>query len=363
MLRHDGHVPAAADRPAAGDVDRRERHLRAGVGVGQRRLEPRPQRRRRRSAWRSSSARSHRRTRRPRGPRGGGRRAAPSGRATRRASPASTQVCARLACAAMVAGLWTSADRSVDSADARLPRPLPGVPRRIRRARPGRRDVDRRPPLRRALARRDRGRPGGAARVHRPLAGGFRRPAGERSHAPTTPSIATCASGARGDAVRRDRAARRRLGPAALGVPAGRRPLPAPRPRVRAAGRSARRRSRVGSRACRAVPDGAAVALVGPGDGRPVGRFQTEKALEQLPGIVELIDEALAAAEAAAPSDPAVAELRPRLAAAADDAKAALDGVRTPPTRRRPAARARATAAWARTCSPARCGTRCAPRR
>ena len=65
--------------------------------------------------------------------------------------------------------------------------------------------------------------------------------------------------------------------------------------------------------------DGAAVALEGPGDGRPVGRFQTEKALEQLPGIAELIDDALAEAERAAPADPAVAALRERLAAAAAD--------------------------------------------
>ena len=74
----------------------------------------------------------------------------------------------------------------------------------------------------------------------------------------------------------------------------------------------------------RALLDGAAIALRGPGDGRPVGRFQTEKALEQLPGIAELIDDALAEAERAAPADPAVAGLRKRLAAAAVDAKTAL---------------------------------------
>jgi uncharacterized protein (DUF885 family) len=75
-----------------------------------------------------------------------------------------------------------------------------------------------------------------------------------------------------------------------------------------------------------AVIDGARETLVGAGPGRPVGRFQTETALEQLPGIVDLIDEALAAAGAAASTDPAVAELRPRLDAAAAAAKAALDG-------------------------------------
>ncbi len=74
----------------------------------------------------------------------------------------------------------------------------------------------------------------------------------------------------------------------------------------------------------RAVLDGAAVALEGPGDGRPVGRFQTEKALEQLPGIAELIDDALAEAEAAGREDEAVTALRGRLTAAAADAKAAI---------------------------------------
>jgi uncharacterized protein (DUF885 family) len=75
----------------------------------------------------------------------------------------------------------------------------------------------------------------------------------------------------------------------------------------------------------RTVLDGAAVAVRGPGDGRPVGRFQTEKALEQLPGIAELIDDALAEAERAAPDDAAVAALRRRLGAAAKDAKEALE--------------------------------------
>ena len=73
-----------------------------------------------------------------------------------------------------------------------------------------------------------------------------------------------------------------------------------------------------------AVLDGARDTLVGPGDGRPIARFQTEKALDQLPGIGALIDDALTAADAAAPSDPAVATMRPRLVAAADTARAAL---------------------------------------
>jgi uncharacterized protein (DUF885 family) len=73
-----------------------------------------------------------------------------------------------------------------------------------------------------------------------------------------------------------------------------------------------------------AVIDGAKAALQGPGDGRPVGRFQTEKALEQLPGIVELVGDALNEAERAATDDAGVAAIRPRLEAAASAAKAAL---------------------------------------
>jgi uncharacterized protein (DUF885 family) len=63
--------------------------------------------------------------------------------------------------------------------------------------------------------------------------------------------------------------------------------------------------------------------LVGAGPGRPVGRFQTETAIEQLPGVVALVDEALGAADAAS-DDQAVAALRPRLDAAATAAKTAL---------------------------------------
>lgn len=70
--------------------------------------------------------------------------------------------------------------------------------------------------------------------------------------------------------------------------------------------------------------DGARAALVGSDDGRPVGRFQTETALTQLPGVAELIDDARAEAERAAAEDAGVATLRPRLEAAAADAKVAL---------------------------------------
>ena len=60
-------------------------------------------------------------------------------------------------------------------------------------------------------------------------------------------------------------------------------------------------------------------------DGRPVGRFQTETALRQLPGIAALIDDTLAEADAHA-DDPAVAAVTPRLRAAAETAKTAVDG-------------------------------------
>ena len=49
-----------------------------------------------------------------------------------------------------------------------------------------------------------------------------------------------------------------------------------------------------------------------------------ESGLKQLPGITDLIDEALGAADEAAPTDEAVADIRPRLQAAATTAKEAL---------------------------------------
>ncbi len=74
------------------------------------------------------------------------------------------------------------------------------------------------------------------------------------------------------------------------------------------------------------VNDAAKAALVGAGPGRPVGRLQTETAIEQLPGIADLIDEALAAA--AGSDDPAVVAVRPRLEAAAASARLSLDELR-----------------------------------
>jgi uncharacterized protein (DUF885 family) len=75
-----------------------------------------------------------------------------------------------------------------------------------------------------------------------------------------------------------------------------------------------------------AVTAAAEEQLVGVGRDRPVGRFQTETAIDQLPGIVDLIDEALAAADGAAEAgDAAVDALRPRLIEAAATARVALD--------------------------------------
>jgi uncharacterized protein (DUF885 family) len=72
-----------------------------------------------------------------------------------------------------------------------------------------------------------------------------------------------------------------------------------------------------------ALLDAARDQLVGHGD-RPVARLHAETALKQLPGIGELAGEALTAGEAAAPADPAVAALLPRLRDAVETAKATL---------------------------------------
>jgi uncharacterized protein (DUF885 family) len=59
--------------------------------------------------------------------------------------------------------------------------------------------------------------------------------------------------------------------------------------------------------------------------GRPVDRFHTETALEQWPGLIGIVDEAIAAGEAVEAADPAVAAVLPRLRAARATAAAALD--------------------------------------
>jgi uncharacterized protein (DUF885 family) len=68
--------------------------------------------------------------------------------------------------------------------------------------------------------------------------------------------------------------------------------------------------------------DGARLALAGDA-GRPVSRLHTETALKQLPGIVELADDAVRAAEDGA-SDPDVAAIVDRVRSAAAAAKDAL---------------------------------------
>ncbi|HET7703961.1 MAG TPA: DUF885 domain-containing protein [Candidatus Limnocylindrales bacterium] len=73
-----------------------------------------------------------------------------------------------------------------------------------------------------------------------------------------------------------------------------------------------------------AVLDGARDVLVGHG-GRPVARFHAEKALEQWPGLIGLVDEAIATAEGAATAgDADTAAVLPRLRAARETAAAAL---------------------------------------
>ena len=72
-----------------------------------------------------------------------------------------------------------------------------------------------------------------------------------------------------------------------------------------------------------AVLDAARESLIGH-DGRPVARFHTETALRQLAGIEELIADALASADEAAPTDATIAALAPRLTAAAATARAAV---------------------------------------
>ncbi len=73
-----------------------------------------------------------------------------------------------------------------------------------------------------------------------------------------------------------------------------------------------------------AIIEAARASLVGTPDGRPVSRLHTETALSQLAGVGELVADALAEAERAAPADPAVAAGLDRLRAGADGATLAL---------------------------------------
>jgi uncharacterized protein (DUF885 family) len=68
----------------------------------------------------------------------------------------------------------------------------------------------------------------------------------------------------------------------------------------------------------------AAIEEIGPVGERPVARFHTEKALEQLPGVIELAEEALTTAQQAEAEDPAVAAVLPRLRASIERARAQL---------------------------------------
>jgi uncharacterized protein (DUF885 family) len=68
----------------------------------------------------------------------------------------------------------------------------------------------------------------------------------------------------------------------------------------------------------------AARDVIGSSD-RPVSRLHTEKAIAQWSGVADLIDDALAEGEQSAPDDAAVAAVLPRLRAAADGARPALE--------------------------------------
>ncbi len=89
-----------------------------------------------------------------------------------------------------------------------------------------------------------------------------------------------------------------------------------------------------------AVLEAAIATLVGTAD-RPVGQFQTETALKQLPGIDELIADALTAAEAAAPTDPAIADAAPAAQRRGRDRPRRGRLLRTAPVRGRPAGESR----------------------
>jgi uncharacterized protein (DUF885 family) len=68
-------------------------------------------------------------------------------------------------------------------------------------------------------------------------------------------------------------------------------------------------------------------AVLGSHPGRPVSRLHAEVAAQRIDGVAGLAREAVAMGEAAAPSDPVVAALMPRLRAAADRATAVLEAI------------------------------------
>ena len=169
---------------------------------------------------------------------------------------------------------------------------------------------------------------------------------------PTTPSIATCSSGARRRALRRDRAARGHLGPARLGLPPRRRAVHARRPRVRPAGRPARigRRSPRGDAGPARWRQGGAR---GPGDGRPVGAVpDRDGASSSSPGI-DRADRRRAGRGASGARRGPGGRRAPTATGRRGRARpGGADRLRGPPARRRPAARARARADSAPSCSP-----------
>ena len=77
-----------------------------------------------------------------------------------------------------------------------------------------------------------------------------------------------------------------------------------------------------------ALLDAARARLVGHA-GRPVDRFHTQVALDQWPGLISLVDEALEAGEAAAAQDADVAAVLPRLRGARETAAGALEATAT----------------------------------
>ena len=217
---------------------------------------------------------------------------------------------------------------------------------------------DRRPRLRRPLAGHVRRRPARPARLRRPLAGDARgdgRPARRRrdrsrpaGHASSRRRASTTPSSARTPWTRSSWVYL--LGDGLFGL-ISREFAPLGTRLASVAGRL---------EGIPAVLDAARDVLVGTAT-RPVGRFQTETALEQLPGIGSLIDDALtAAAEGAA--DPDVVAVTARLEAARRGCPGGPGRLRGAPAGRGPAAqRGRGTPRDASS-SPRRCATRCARR-
>ena len=186
--------------------------------------------------------------------------------------------------------------------------------------RSGERDEHRRPPLRRPLAGHDRRRPGRAARLRRALA---RASCGAIDPATllSADELPTARSSSRTlEAVRFQdtELLEERWDPLAWVYLLGGGLFPLPQPRVRAAGRRGSRRSPAGSRSCRRSSRRPGTSSSGRAGGRSPGSTPRPP-IRQIAGIGELADEAVAAAEAA-PDDPAVAALLPRLRAAADTA-------------------------------------------